>query len=141
MGLIADCKTALSSLITSATGLTPGDYTGDEHAITATHPAIYLHWSGGTTQPNEIMAGGIHYNYDPLFLLYVAVEDGVTSGEVQAAGYLDQIRDVLTGYVIPSCGQVQPAAASGGGGQTEWCVGMHQGVYLYAQAWEVRTLQ
>lgn len=141
MSTVSSAKSAISAKIATATGITPTDWQGEEEAITASHPALYLHWSGANTERNENIGGsGISYAIQLHFLVFAAVETGSTNGEAQAAGYFDQIRNALTGYVIPSVGQVQPNADSGMDGKTEMCMGVRGGTYLYAQGWSVTTM-
>jgi hypothetical protein len=134
MSVTGDIRTALAAKITTATGLTPTDYPGDEVAMTSTRPAIYLRYSGAEVGRNEIIGGGITYTYSPVFLVYVGTDGNADT-------YLEQIRDAITGYVIPGVGQIQPYSDAGMGGKSEVCIDVHQGAHLYAQGWVVETLQ
>lgn len=141
MNAVSAAKAAITTLIQSATGITPVDWQGEDYAISSSHPALYIHWSGSEAERNELLGGAISYSMRLFFLVFAATETGSTNGEAQAAGYFDQIRNAITGYVIASAGQVQPFSDTAMDGKTEMCANVRNGVYLHVQGWSVATMQ
>lgn len=139
MSTVGDLKAALKAAINAATGLTSQTWSGEESAMTASKPAVYVHWSGSVQGENEII-GAVGYEYEPCFQVYFAVEDSTTDGDVQAEGYMQQVRVALTNTVIASLGRAQPFSDTGMLGKTEMCVGVHGGSYLYVQGWTIKTI-
>lgn len=139
MGDIATLKSALITKITTATGITPAAWAGEEKALASTHPAIFLQWGGGIVQPNQEI-GAVSYVMETVFMVLVSTEDGATDGDVQAAVYLEQIRAALNGVEIGSLGVANPFSGEFPGGKTESLVDVHAGVYLYGQAWVIEQV-
>jgi len=139
MGDVATLKSALISKITTATGITPTAWAGEEKAFSSTHPAIFIQWAGALTQENEEI-GAVSYVMDTVFVVLVATEDGATAGDVQAAATLEQIRKALNGVEIGGLGVANPYAGEFGGSKTESLIDVHAGVYLYGQAWTVQQV-
>ena len=139
MGDIATIKTDLISKITTATGITPTAWAGEEKAFSGTHPAIYVQWRGAVTQANQEI-GAISYVMDTVFVVLVTTEDTATDGDVAAATLLEQCRAALNGVEIAGIAVANPFTGEYPGQKTESLIDVHAGVYLYGQAWSIEQV-